>query len=73
MIKCDEGTYDFVKATVTEEGIRLSYQCTGLTIKGSDFIDDESANTWSDRDIQKVVAQHLAITDGEKEIEIIFD
>lgn len=73
MIKAEEGTYDYVKATVTEDGISLKYKCSELDRPGSDSIDDDTANTWTLRDIQKVVAQQLGITAGSEEIEVIFD
>lgn len=73
MINAEEGSYEYVRAVVTEGGIQLRYQCSELDRPGSDFIDDESANTWTDDDIRKVVAQQLGITGDLEAIEVIFD
>ena len=72
-IKCEDGTYEYVKATVNEDGIHLRYKATELEIAGRDFIDDHSANVWSNGDIQDVVASILGITEGKNEIEVIHD
>ncbi len=73
MIKCDDGTYDFIKATVRDDGILLQYRATDLPISGSDFIDDESANQWTDREIRDMAASYLNVTSGKKEIEVLFE
>jgi hypothetical protein len=73
LINTNEGPYEYVKAIVTEDGISLKYKCSELDRPGSDFIDEDQANTWTDAEIQKVVALQLGITSGSKEIEVIFD
>lgn len=72
-MKSKDGTYDWVKAIVREDGISMSYKCSELSNTGSDFLDDESANTWTDRDIRKTVASYLGIESGQEQIEVIFD
>jgi len=70
MITASDGTYDWIRVTVTHDGLDLAYQVTGLTVQGSDFIDDPGARDWPDDDIREVVAQWLDVTGGQDEIQL---
>ena len=72
MITCEDGTYDYVDATVDEDGIHLEYKVSELAIVGCDLIDDPSAVDWSEADVRRVVAEYLGIVDGVKQIDVTF-
>lgn len=71
-IVTEDGDYDYVDAYVSDKGIGLQYKASELPCEGSDFIDDPTANTWSEDDVQRVVGEFLGIINGRKEIEVTF-
>ena len=76
MINCEDGTYDWIRATVRNDGIHLHYQVTGLKITGSDTAGDDSAKEWTDNQVRDVIAMHLGLNKDKKnlaEIELEFD
>ncbi len=65
--------YDFIRATVTEEGIRLLYKHSELDVSSSDFISDSKAIGWSVIGIRVAVAACLGVLSGVNEIEVNYD
>ncbi len=72
LITSEDGTYDYVDATVEEDGIHLEYKVSELAIVGSDIIDEPGAMGWSEADVRRIVADYLEIIDGAKLIDITF-
>lgn len=69
-IQTDDGTtYEYIKATVTSDGIELIYQAVDST-EGTDIMDEVDAEGWSVDQVQRAVAQYLGITSGESGIEV---
>ena len=66
-----DGTYDWIHATVTEQGISMTYQVTGLERQGSDFLDDEGAQDWDDDDVLKQIALMLSLDTSPKNLKLI--
>lgn len=66
-LRCEEGdgAYDWVKATVIEGGVRLTYHVPDLAVNGRDGIDDDISD-WSDEDIQNVAGSMLGIVKEDR-------
>lgn len=70
-IQSDDGTYDWIRATVTNDGIEMVYKTTELTNVGSDMLDDECAKDWDDKDVLEQVASMLSLKKDKANLELI--
>jgi hypothetical protein len=72
-LRCEEvdpgssGTYDWVKAMVDGDSVRLRYRCTDLTIDGSDGFDDDLEG-WTEKDIREYAGGMLGIVKEDRHL-----
>jgi hypothetical protein len=71
-LRCEEdGTYDWVTATVDCGDVRLDYQATGLKVQGRDGFSEDNLGEWSEDDIKDVAGSMLGIVkEDRKYIEV---
>lgn len=75
-LRCDEGTYDWVRATVSlDQGyVQLTYKATELLIEGRDSFSDDNLSEWTDDDIQNTAGSMLGIIETDRKyIEVSYE